>query len=167
MYLLVRVICALFFILLNSVQLTTAINLLPCTDNVDDNNMAAGGLILEDATPPGYTFQELHPVVQTGRNPHRWIGIFSRNDNHYDYGCAYITDIRNNFRRICPQGSEVSQIAVLRTPGNNRIQVEFLVNCLCTRIPRRRRSVSGSCSPGQYTREYPVCSNINKYKYLL
>lgn len=88
-----RVICAV----LHCSELcaaNTAINLLPCTDNVDNKKMAPARLILEDATSPGYTLQKLHPVVQTRRNLHRGIGIFSRNDNYYDYGCEYITDVR-------------------------------------------------------------------------
>lgn len=135
-----------------------AINILPCTENVDNAVMAATREVLEDATPPGYTLDNYHPCVQTGRNPHRCTVVYQRNDNHYSSGCDYLTAVRQDFKRLCPQGSEISYVTFQNVPMNPRIEVQFLVNCYCTKNPRRHRSVKHYCRSTGYTREPASCT---------
>lgn len=114
--------------------------LLPCTENVAPADMVAARNIIQGAIPPGYALEDLNPMVTTGRNPHRWVGEFSRADNRYETGCAFMTLLKKDFKRYCPQGSDIRVVFVRPTPNNERIIVEFLVNCYCTKIVRRRRS---------------------------
>lgn len=59
------------------------INLLPCTNQVNNADLHTATNIVTDGIPPGYV---LEPTVTEGRNRHRWIDTFSRNDNNYDLG---------------------------------------------------------------------------------
>lgn len=119
--------------------IVTCINLLPCTDVVDQQRMARARNIIEASTPPGYTLRDIKPDVTLGRNPHRWIATFRRNDNHYENGCAYLVSTKKYFKRVCPARSEIRTISIRNTPNDNCISVEFLVNCYCENNPRRRR----------------------------
>lgn len=138
-----------------------SINLLPCTEHITAAEIQIARDILEESTPPGYRLENLFSEVTTGRNPHRWTGEFSRNDNLYNCGCVFLTSVKKDFKRTCPAGSEIRVIRI-RTGNNPRILVEFLVNCYCTNIPqRKKRSVWSSSTPCRwsgYTTEKAVCS---------
>lgn len=92
------------------------INHVPCTDNVDVAAYDLAGRFLREYTPPGYRLIEYLPSTQTGRNPHRWICRYERDDNVYLQDCSYLTDVRASFKRDCPAGCEISQVAVTSTP---------------------------------------------------
>lgn len=128
-------------IIINS-NFVESVDHMPCTENVDAAGMALAGRILDDSTPPGYRLQDYYPVTQTGRNPHRWICQYQRVDNVYSQSCDYLTEVRGVFRRECPLGCEISQILVSQSPNREFIQVQLLVNCLCRKIPRRRRQIT-------------------------
>ncbi|XP_050295778.1 uncharacterized protein LOC126735734 [Anthonomus grandis grandis] len=116
---------------------------LPCTENVGAADMAQALRILQDSTPAGYRLTEHRPVTQTGRNPHRWVCTFERVDNVYRQDCNYLTDVRTAFKRDCPLGCEISQVGVPYVQNAGFITVEFLVNCGCRKVPRRKRFTEG------------------------
>lgn len=95
--------------------------------------------LIQQSTPPGYTFVGVDPEITTSRNPHRWNARFTRNDGTYDCDCVYIVAIKKAFKKYCPAGSEISYIRIRRVPNSNEIIVEYLVNCYCTNVPRRRK----------------------------
>ncbi|CAH0550971.1 unnamed protein product [Brassicogethes aeneus] len=66
-----------------------------CTENVDQRHMDQAREIIQDATPAGYTLGEVEAMTTTGRNPHRWIATFTRDNNDYNYetGCQYISAV--------------------------------------------------------------------------
>lgn len=133
--------------------------LLPCTENVNQQDLDTATDILRQATPPGYTINTVVPTVCTGRNPHRWVVSYSRNDNVYEAGCAFLTAIKKDFKRYCPQGSEVRMVMLTNQPNQlnqKLITVEFLVNCYCTNVVRRKRSWR-QCNKVGYTREPATC----------
>lgn len=144
-----------------------AIDHMPCTENVDAAAIVDAERLLEDSIPPGYRLTEFYPTTQTGRNPHRWICSYERLDGIYRQDCDYLTDVRRAFRRDCPAGCEISQVVVSQSPNRQFIQVQFLVNCLCTKIPRRRRDASSgyrNCTNSFnpiYKREQCTCTGLN------
>lgn len=73
--------------------------LLPCTENVAPADMVAARNIIQGAIPPGFAL-DLNPMVTTGRNPHRWVGEFSRADNRYETGCAFMSLLNKDFKRV-------------------------------------------------------------------
>ncbi|KAL3273321.1 hypothetical protein HHI36_014770 [Cryptolaemus montrouzieri] len=77
-------------------------NQLTCTEQPTPADMQLSDDIIQDATPPGYSLVQVEPMVSTGRNPHRWIAFFTRNDNHYSCGCQYISHAKAEFKRLCP-----------------------------------------------------------------
>ena len=101
------------------------INLLPCTDVVTQADLLVARNILDDATPPGYTLDDLSAEITTGRDPHQCLGTFKRNDNHYNTGCQYLTAVEREFKRVCPQGSEIRVIRLRNDPNGQCIIVEF------------------------------------------
>lgn len=136
-----------------------AINYLPCTENVDQRHMDQAREIIQDATPAGYILGEVEAMTTTGRNPHRWIATFTRDNNEYETGCQYISAVQREFKRKCPQGAEIRCVQVKSNPNERGIKVEFLVNCFCTNIPRRRRrSLWAQCHARGYTREPALCN---------
>lgn len=144
-----------------------AIDLLPCTDNPTAADFQTARRLIQQSTPPGYTFVDVDPEVTTGRNLHRWIARFTRNDGTYEYGCEYIVSVKQNFKRYCPAGSEVPNIRVRRIPNRNEIIVEYLVNCYCTNVSRRRRRAflffknhDPVCNISGYTKERSICYKI-------
>lgn len=145
------------FFLMLMINLVRSINHMPCTENVDAASLAQARQILEDSVPQGYQLFDYYPVTQTGRNPHRWICHYHRVDNQYRQDCDYLTDLRTAFRRECPAGCEISQVVVSQSPNRNFIEVQFLVNCGCRRIPRRRRS---SWLLYAYNHEKSVCTGL-------
>lgn len=136
--------------------------LLPCTDNVLPADMLLARNIIESSVPPNYRLADLQPRVTTGRNPHRWVGYFTRNDNQYRSDCLFLVSTKKDFKRYCPQGSEIRAISVNGNPNNQNIEVEFLVNCYCTKITRRRRRSNyyntTPCHTSGYTKEETTCS---------
>lgn len=135
---------------------------LPCTEEntIDLTNMNIARRILEQSTPEGYILLEIHPIAQTGRNPHRWLAIYHRSDAVYSSGCQYLQEVRQQFRRNCPYGAEISQAVVRMTPNAKAIQIEFLVNCDCVKVPRRKRRkrFSNKCGSFRYTTEHSRCN---------
>lgn len=115
------------------------INILPCTDGGTAEIIAAARNVILDATPPLYQLEDVVPHVTLGRNPHRWLGHFTRRDNQYDSGCQFLASLKRDFKRLCPQGSEIRTVSLINIQGNQRITVEFLVNCYCANNLRRRR----------------------------
>lgn len=95
-----------------------------------------------------------------GRNPHRWTCHFERLDNLYRYDCDYLTSLRGDFKQTCPLGCEISQVVVTQAPNRQFITIEFLVNCRCTRIPRRRRSINSCGFPWQFVAERATCTGF-------
>ncbi|KAJ8947655.1 hypothetical protein NQ318_009539 [Aromia moschata] len=94
--------------------------------HVNQQIIATARGVVENATPLGYTLDEVVPEVATGRNPHRWVCTFSRNDNNYESGCAFLVAVKKDFKRFCPQGSEVRIVMLRNLPNRPRISVEFL-----------------------------------------
>lgn len=136
--------------------------LLPCTENVTPANMVSARNIIEAAIPPGYALTDLQPRVTTGRNPHRWVGSFTRNDNQYRADCQFLVVIKKDFKRYCPVGSEIRTVSICDDPNPNhkKIEVEFLVNCYCSKIVnrrRRRRWIDSNCYQYSYTTEQSTC----------
>lgn len=88
----------IIFLITMSIYTVQSIDLLPCTENIGNAGIQleldliksfnvftnwvdiANARIIDEATPPGYILDNVEPVVQTGRNPHRWRGIFRRRD---------------------------------------------------------------------------------------
>lgn len=142
-------------------RFTTALDLLPCTDNPSPADRQLARRIIRDHTPPGYNMVDLDSEVTSGRNPHRWVGIFTRNDGQYECGCAYLTAVKRDFMRFCPTGSEISTVRLRRLQNGNRIIVEFLVNCFCTNIRRKRSAFfnfgNTHCNNSGYTTEHALC----------
>lgn len=135
---------------------------LPCTEGVNANDMALAERILQQSTPEGYVLFDYYPVAQTGRNPHRWIAQFRRRDNVYRQDCVYLTDVRLSFKQECPRGAEISQVQVCCSPTRNFIQIEFLVNCRCTRVARWKRNVSSINH--SFMREHSLCTGFRNNK---
>lgn len=133
------------------------VNLLPCTDVVTPADILVARNILEDATPVGYILNDITAEVTIGRNPHRWRATFHRNDNNYNHGCEYLTIVKKEFKKTCPQGSEIRIVSLQNGLNGQCIVVEFLVNCMCTNIPRRRKRWL-QCQSHQYTTEHSICS---------
>lgn len=92
--------------------------LLPCTDTPTPADLLTARNILGVSTSPGYALQELSPRVTSGRNPHRWIATFTRNDNNYS-----LTAVKKDFKRYCPMGSEIQIVNQDTEPNRNRIVV--------------------------------------------
>lgn len=105
-------------------------NLLPCTDNVDDAVMDTARDIIRDSVPPGYNLQNVLPSVTLASNPHRWIATFTCNDNNYEFGCTFLTTVKSNFKRHCPQGCTIKTVSLMNVPNGRYISVEILVNCM-------------------------------------
>lgn len=102
---------------------TSSINVPPCTDQVDLQVMNIATNILRYATPSGYNFDEVEPQVVTARNPHTWRATFTRNDNVYEVGCAFLTSVKKYFKRSCLQGSEIRVVILTNSPNGRRIAV--------------------------------------------
>ncbi|KAL3283999.1 hypothetical protein HHI36_018169, partial [Cryptolaemus montrouzieri] len=77
---------------------SNGIDHLPCTNKVDQMVLDRARHIILASTPPGYRLIDLVPIVTSGRNPHRWQGSFSRNDNRYETGCAFLQAIKRILR---------------------------------------------------------------------
>lgn len=150
-----------FYIMCSFVR---AIDRMPCTDNVDANAMNLAHRLMEDSTPPGYRLTNHYPIVQTGRNPHRWVGIYERRDNIYNTDCHYLTGLRQDFKQYCPLGCEISQAVVATSPNGKFIQIEFLVNCKCTKLGgrRRRRNISYDRYCDRFQTEKSTCTGIGE-----
>ncbi|XP_044749600.1 uncharacterized protein LOC123310219 [Coccinella septempunctata] len=133
------------------------LNLLPCTENVTPQDEQKAADIIKDSTPPGYTFIGVRPEVRLGRNPHRWIGVFTENTGAYETGCPAMVYLKQQFRKLVPQGSDLSSVRIIPSTSGSTIEVEYLVNCFCTKVPRRRRR-SSRCHTRGYTRETGKCS---------
>ena len=146
-----------------------AIDHMPCSENVDAAAMVVARRILEDSIPPGYRLTDFYPITRTGRNPHRWICNYERIDGVYREDCTYLTEVRGVFRRECPAGCEISQVVVSQSPNRRFVQVQFLVNCLCKKIPRRRRGLNSrhqNCTNMfnlSYKHEISTCSGFSHY----
>ncbi|KAL3272066.1 hypothetical protein HHI36_022528 [Cryptolaemus montrouzieri] len=102
-------------------HLIHGINLLPCTEQPTLADMQLADDIIQDAFPPGYSLVQVEPMVSTGRNPNRWIAFFTRNDNHSSCGCQYISHAKAEFKRLCPQGSDISFVHVNNNPNRQRV----------------------------------------------
>lgn len=144
------------------------VSTMPCTENVDANDMDRARRLIENSVPDGYRLINFYPTVQTGRNPHRWQCTFERIDGVYSYDCDYLTATRTSFKRDCPAGCEVSQLIVAATPNRRFIQVSYLVNCGCRRTARTKRSFhffeKGRCTDSNvltFQRERSTCSGIS------
>lgn len=133
------------------------VNLLPCTENITPQAEEEACRIIKDATPPGFTNIGVRPEVRLGRNPHRWIGIFNNNAGTYETGCQAMYHVKQQFRRLVPQGSDLSSIRIIPSTSGTTIEVEYLVNCFCTKVPRRRRNIFAQCQIRGYTTESGIC----------
>ncbi|KAL3272075.1 hypothetical protein HHI36_022537 [Cryptolaemus montrouzieri] len=139
-------------------HLIHGINLLPCTEQPTLADMQLADDIIQDAFPPGYSLVQVEPMVSTGRNPNRWIVFCTRNNKHSSCGCQYISHAKAEFKRLCPQGSDISFVHVNNNPNRQRVCVEFLVNCLCRKVvQRRRRRNFGRCNVLGYSTEHSIC----------
>lgn len=56
----------LFLLFIIIVQKSVTIDVMPCTEGVNAADFALAQRILEDSTPPGYSFLEAEPISQTG-----------------------------------------------------------------------------------------------------
>lgn len=133
------------------------VNLLPCTEDVSQEDEARATEIIKDATPPGFTFVGVRPEVRLGRNPHRWIGIFLADSDSYETGCQSMRYLKQQFRRFVPQWSDISAVKITTSTSIKTIEVEYLVNCYCSKVSRRRRSLYPRCQLQGYTTESGVC----------
>lgn len=76
---------------------------MPCTENVDANALNVARQILERNVPPGYRMTDFFPNTRTGRNPHRWVCIYERNDGVYSQTCDYLTTARTVLKKKIAQ----------------------------------------------------------------
>lgn len=53
-------------LLLATVKISTAIDLMPCTERVDAAAMALANRLLEESVPPAYRLIEYYPATRTG-----------------------------------------------------------------------------------------------------
>lgn len=100
----------------------------------------------------------------TGRNPFRWICHFERDDNNFREKCSSLTDMREDFKRNCLHGCEISHISTSGIPNRRFISVKYLVHCGCTKILRNRRSINWNGSMGQYRHEKAFCTFIKSFR---
>lgn len=125
----------------------SAIDQLPCTENVDAAGMTRARAVLENHVPENFQLYRISPVYVQGVNPHRWRAYYHNTNNIYTTTCGTILRARHAFQDFCPPGCTIGSVEIRPVPGNPHYCVEFIRRCRCHRPhERKRRSGSEECT---------------------